>query len=134
MAKWPLTWTTPWLPVPAPHLAANARLQAADPDSVLNGVRAFLHWRDAQPALREGSIRFIDAPGQLLAFIRESQSQRVMVVLNLSPTAVSMALPDFARGAVPVIGHRLAEGTLDARELRLPPHGAWYGTLPRGRA
>ncbi|TYT27230.1 alpha-glucosidase [Luteimonas viscosa] len=125
---------TPWLPVPAPHLAANAGLQAADPDSVLNGVRAFLHWRDAQPALREGSIRFIDAPGQLLAFIRESQSQRVLVVLNLSPTAVSMALPDFARGAVPVIGHRLAEGTLDARELRLPPHGAWYGTLPRGRA
>ncbi|MEO5829623.1 MAG: alpha-amylase family glycosyl hydrolase, partial [Rhodanobacter sp.] len=40
---------TPWLPVPPEHRALAVSRQNADPHSVLNGFRTFMHWRQAQP-------------------------------------------------------------------------------------
>ncbi|RZA11668.1 MAG: alpha-glucosidase, partial [Lysobacteraceae bacterium] len=78
----------PWLPVPAAHVARNVQAQEREPASVLNAARAFLHWRKAQPALVQGSIRFIDAPSPLLVFVREHQGRRLLVAFNLSADVV----------------------------------------------
>ncbi|MDQ3040442.1 MAG: alpha-glucosidase family protein [Pseudomonadota bacterium] len=116
----------PWLPVPHAHRALAVAEQDARPDSVLNATRAFLRWRKAQPALVEGSIRFVDAPPELLAFVREHQGQRMLAAFNLSDTEVSWPAP---------AGIALLEAPgIDAAAMRdgclkFPPRGAVYATL-----
>ncbi|MGA7904431.1 MAG: hypothetical protein WCA06_17485, partial [Terrimicrobiaceae bacterium] len=46
------------------------------PDSVLNTCRRFVAWRRQHPALRAGNIRFIETPGNALAFVRESLERK----------------------------------------------------------
>ncbi len=117
----------PWLPVPQAHRARAVAKQDARADSVLNATRAFLRWRKAQPALVEGSIRFMDAPPELLAFVREHQGQRMLAAFNLSDTKVSWPAP---------AGIALLEAPgVDAAALRdgclhFPPRGAAYAALP----
>ena len=138
----PMPWTgdanggfsdgEPWLPVPPEHLAISVHAQEADPDSTLNGVRAFLHWRATQPALRHGAIRFLAAPEPILAFVRETAAQRVLVVLNLGDAPVSMPLPPWAHVHAPLAGHGFAQAHVEAGELTLPGYGAWYAELDAG--
>ena len=110
----------PWLPVPDAHRARSVEVQEQAADSVLHAVRAFLHWRKAQPALVHGAIRFLDAPAQVLAFERSHDGQRLLLAFNLSGEACDWPLP--------VTGTPLAvpgpvAATLDGNLLRLPPRG-----------
>ena len=120
----PMPWNTdvhagfsaapPWLPVPEAHRLRSVAVQENDPGSVLQATRAFLHWRKALPALVHGSIRFVDAPPQLLAFEREHAGQRLLLVFNLSPDACTWPLPAAVDWlAVPgVVAATQADGTL----------------------
>ena len=116
----------PWLPVPVAHRALSVEAQQHDPDSVLSATRAFLRWRKAQPALVRGSIAFVDAPADVLAFIREADGQRLLVAFNLSDAP--LAWPAFA-GAILLDAPGAAAATLDAGTLHLPPRGAAFATL-----
>ena len=126
----PMPWTAapgagfssgaPWLPVPEAHRARNAEAQARDPGSVLNAARAFLAWRKTQPALVEGAIRFLDAPPQVLAFVREHAGQRLLVAFNLSAAAVEWSLPMAAK-VLPMPGVDPAQ--VDGNRLRFPARG-----------
>ena len=118
---------TPWLPVPAAHIARNVEAQAADAGSVLNAARAFLGWRKSQPALVEGTIRFLDAPEQLLAFVREHGDQRLLVAFNLSRQAIAWTPPAASLVLLPAPGvdaAGLREGV-----LHFPPRGAAFASL-----
>ena len=94
----PMPWTggdnagfsraRPWLPVAEAHRARNVQAQDADAASVLNAVRAFLRWRRTRPVLVAGSIRFLDAPASILAFVREPAGERVLVAFNLSGSSI----------------------------------------------
>ncbi|WP_243042180.1 alpha-glucosidase family protein [Dyella sedimenti] len=118
----------PWLPVPAEHRALAVSVQEAAADSALNGFRAFMAWRKGQPALRWGSICFIDAPEPVLAFTRQHGEDTVLVAFNLSREAVTLPLP--ALGALtPIDGHGLATGQWDGEGLRLPGHGALFARV-----
>jgi alpha-glucosidase len=116
----------PWLPVPVAHRALSVEAQQHDPDSVLSATRAFLRWRKAQPALVRGSIAFVDAPADVLAFIREADGQRLLVAFNLSDAP--LAWPAFA-GASLLDAPGASAATLDAGTLHLPPRGAAFATL-----
>ena len=126
----PMPWTdapgagfssgAPWLPVPQAHRARNAEAQARDPGSVLNAARAFLAWRKTQPALVEGAIRFVDAPPQVLAFVREHAGQRLLVAFNLSAAAVEWSLPMAAK-VLPMPGVDAAQ--IHGDRLRFPARG-----------
>jgi alpha-glucosidase len=132
----PMPWTsgdnagfsrgTPWLPVPEAHRARNVEAQQADPASVLNAARAFLHWRKSQPALVLGSIRFLDAPASILAFVREHAGQRLLVAFNLSASPVAWAAPASLSllDAPGVEAAQLVDG-----HLHVPPRGAAYALL-----
>ena len=111
---------TPWLPIPAAHRARNVAAQERDPHSVLHATRAFLRWRRGQPALVEGSIRFLDAPPPLLAFVREHAGQRLLLVFNLSPDACRWT-PPLAGAALALPGP--APATCAGATLQLPPRG-----------
>ncbi|MEO5831006.1 MAG: alpha-glucosidase C-terminal domain-containing protein, partial [Rhodanobacter sp.] len=119
---------TPWLPVPPEHRALAVSRQNADPHSVLNGFRTFMHWRQAQPALRWGDIEFLDTPEPVLAFTRRLAEQTVLVVFNLAEIALTVELPDELACLQPLDGHGLKQGCLDGVRLQLPGHGAWFAS------
>ena len=116
----------PWLPVPEVHMARNVEAQMADPASVLNAARAFLRWRKEQPALVEGAIRFLDAPAQILALVREHQGQRMLVAFNLSPDAVAWT-PPAGLGLLSAPG--VESASLRDGVLHFPARGAAFATL-----
>jgi alpha-glucosidase len=119
---------TPWLPVPAEHRALAVDVQEADPHSALHGFRRFLRWRRDQPALRAGTIRFLDTPEPVLAFVRSLDGDELLVAFNLSAEPVTIELP--LRDAVTVLeGHGLLQGRLDGRQLHLPGGGSLFARI-----
>ena len=118
----------PWLPVDAGHHQRNVARQQSDPDSVLNAARAFLRWRRAQPALVLGSIAFLDAPDPLLAFVREHDGRRVLVVFNLSSRPAHWPLPaGLSPRWLDVPGP--VAGVADGAQLSLPSHAVAFAEL-----
>ena len=120
---------TPWLPVPPEHRALAVNRQGADPHSVLNGFRAFMHWRKSQPALRWGDIAFIDTAEPVLAFTRRLAGQTVLVVFNLADMAIDIRLPAALDELRPLDGHGLLHGNFDGGRLQLPGYGAWFASV-----
>ena len=117
-----------WLPIPGEHRGRSVMVQERDPDSVLNAVRRFLHWRKFQPALTWGRIRFVDAPEPVLAFVRELEGQILLVVFNLSADETEWSLPeDLPVQAIDAPGVRA--GRIEAGRLQLPPYGVLYATV-----
>lgn len=118
----------PWLPVPAEHRALAVSLQEAEPDSALQGFRAFMAWRKSQPALRWGNIRFLDTPEPVLAFTRQHGEETVLAAFNLSKAPVTLSLPGLGT-STPVNGHGLTQGTLINDQLALPAHGVLFARV-----
>lgn len=117
--------SAPWLPVPEAHTRRNVAVQEAREYSVLKAVRTFLCWRKTQPALVTGTIKFLDAPEPLLAFVREQDGQSLLVAFNLSAGNVKWKPPGIAT-LLPAPGVAAA---MDSVGLDFPPHGAAYAVL-----
>jgi alpha-glucosidase len=119
---------TPWLPIDEAHKSLTVARQEADPDSVLQGFRQFMQWRAAQPALRLGTIRFLDTPEPVLAFVREHAGEQVLAVFNLGKRAQELSMPGI--DAVELLaGHGLQEGSLASGQWQLPGHGVIFARL-----
>jgi alpha-glucosidase len=73
----------PWLPVSPEHLALAVDRQQHDADSLLALTRGLIDLRRRNAALRNGSLRFIDAPADVLAFERNSAESHVLCAFNL---------------------------------------------------
>jgi alpha-glucosidase len=95
----PMVWETeaanagftsgiPWLPIPEVHRSLAADVQEDDPDSPLAAYRRTLQLRKAHPALSVGSIRFLEAPDNVLAIVRETEGEALLCVFNLSADQV----------------------------------------------
>ncbi|MGQ3176698.1 MAG: alpha-amylase family glycosyl hydrolase, partial [Blastomonas fulva] len=105
----------PWLPFGEDHAALSVDVQARDPHSLLNLVRAALQLRKTHRALATGSVAILHCDAQLLAFERVGQGQRIVAIFNMQagdarwpedvPTTgeVLIAVNDAAPGALP--GH-----------------------------
>ena len=134
----PMPWTDdpdagfgsgdPWLPVPDSHRTRNVAAQEADPSSVLNSTRRFLHWRKKHDALVTGDIAFLDAPEPVLAFTRSARGERLLVAFNLSGEPVQWTLPD---GMAPRVieDHGLPTAHPEGRVATLPPHGVFFARI-----
>lgn len=68
----------------------NLAAQADDPLSLFSLYRSLIHLRNGNPALRVGTLSLVDSDSPaLLSFLRQSQEQTVLVVINLSAEPVS---------------------------------------------
>ena len=119
---------TPWLPIPEAHRERNVAAQSARPDSVLNRVRGFLRWRRARPALREGSIRFLDAPEPVLAFVREHDGRKLLAAFNLSAQPATWPVPS-GLAATGDDSHGLPAGRIFGNALQLPARGVFFARI-----
>ncbi|WP_342251079.1 alpha-amylase family glycosyl hydrolase [Sphingomonas sp. OTU376] len=87
----------PWLPVGPNHARLAIDVQNADAGSLLAWTRKVLALRNGSPALRTGGIAFLDAPGELLAFEREAEGERLLCIFNLGDAAQQFVPGDAAR-------------------------------------
>ncbi len=77
--------TEPWLPLHPNYQDINVAQQLKDPDSVLNFYRQLIKVRKNNQALLFGSWRtLIDYPYEHLAYVRETNAERVLVLINFS--------------------------------------------------
>jgi len=118
----------PWLPIPDQHRALAVSRQQSDSTSVLNGVRNFMHWRKNQPALRWGTIRFIEAAEPLLLFIRTLGDDVLFVAFNLGATALTAPLPPSLPLQQIECPGPLA-GKIMSNHLQLPGYAAIYARV-----
>lgn len=120
--------TEPWLPVPPEHLIHAVDRQDDDPSSVLTFFRHFLRWRKGHPVLRDGDIRFVEAPEPILAFERTHENERRLIVFNLGNAPQNWTLPaDIV--AETVHGHELRGAELSGAKLHLAAYAGWIGTV-----
>lgn len=99
----------PWLPVAADAGSVNVRAQRDAPASMLSLYRRLLRLRRETPALQTGAYVAWPASGQVLAFERRLDSQRLLIVLNLAASPASYAL-NGARGVVLLSASGALEG------------------------
>jgi alpha-glucosidase len=94
----PIPWTTappngwptpPWLPLPADAVVVNAERLRDDESSILHLYRRLLAARRASRALREGAVALLDAPDDVLAYRRTTDTERDarVVLVSFSDTA-----------------------------------------------
>ena len=104
-ARTPMPWTpepnggftgpdvTPWLPLGEPGRGIDVETQRGDRRSMLALTRALIALRRASGALREGGYRRCDGmPDDVFAFLREHESDRRAVLLNLGVAMRSVPL------------------------------------------
>ena len=72
-----------WLKLDPVHTGFAVDSQAADPASTLGYARQLLAARRRYPALVHGAITLLDAPEDILAFLRHGESGEVLCVFNL---------------------------------------------------
>lgn len=107
----PMQLTTPLIIDPVfGYQAVNVEAQEASKGSLLSWMRRLISIRKKYPVFGRGSITFLGAENHsILAYIRKSESQTVLVVNNLSqyPQPVELDLSAY-RGSVPVelLGNR----------------------------
>jgi alpha-glucosidase len=114
---------TPWLPLGPEHKRLAVSEQEKDASSALGFTRKLLAARNAHPALREGTLELL--PGPVLAFIRQSGSEKIVCAFNLTDAPATLDLP------VPVRALDLSSGeaSLSGGRLTLGAYSAWFGAL-----
>jgi alpha-glucosidase len=114
----------PWLPLAADVAGSNVDAQREDPASMLSLYREIIAERRRSPALHAGRYRALRrAPRGVLAYLRETKDEAVLVALNFDRRAKMLndpALPDRGELAVGTDPGR-ARGDLRLRPLELAP-------------
>jgi alpha-glucosidase len=88
----------PWLPMVPDAGRWSVEAQREDPSSILTLHRRLLALRRAHPALHAGAWEPVEAPEGIVAFDRTHGTERLRVILNLTPTEIDVpfAQPDGA--------------------------------------
>ena len=83
----------PWLPEHPDHTHRNVLAQQADPDSLFNFTKKLLRLRRQHPALQHGDFVPLETGPGLLAYLRTTPEQAVLVALNFKGHAANYPLP-----------------------------------------
>ena len=87
------TTGTPWLPVGPAAATLNVANEQMDPQSSLRLYQHLIHMRAQSPALIEGDYRSVECGNDhIYAFIRETQAQRFLMVLNFESEPATAVL------------------------------------------
>lgn len=99
----------PWLPLSLELGRCNVERQQQEGDSMLALYRRLIELRRQEPALSVGNYLPVPTGGDVVAFLRELNERRFLVVLNLGPRSRLLQLPGHS-GRVVVATDRLREG------------------------
>ena len=119
------TTGAPWLPISQSHRGRAVDRQDPDPGSVLNTTRAFLDWRRERHPLVTGTIRFLRAGADVLAFERATAADRMLCLFNLGASEQTYRAPEPILDA----GFSSAGAVIAGRTVTLPPYGYAFAHL-----
>jgi len=115
---------TPWLPVDSSFPIINVKTQDADPSSHLSLFRRLLSLRRKHPALHCGAQQIVETGSdELMAYLRESDSDSILVVLNfgLTPQVINISQAG-EKGSVLCSTLMDRSGEVDIRHLAMRSH------------
>ena len=111
----------PWLPLVDPA-QRNVADQSPDPGSLLNHYRRLLAVRQSSTALRRGALGLVaDLPRDLLAWIRTSGAERVLVLANMGEASTTVDLSGIGSHADVMAASGSRQGSLLLGNLQLDP-------------
>jgi glycosidase len=138
----PMQWADS---IPAPSYTAgkncetneatnNVAAQTDDPNSLLSHYRNLIHLRNAHSALRAGDLTAVDsASDAVYSMIRQSETETVMVIVNLSDEAVTdYMLSAESSGLTADMSANLLFGAGDVAAPTVGDAGAFADYLPLG--
>jgi alpha-glucosidase len=112
----------PWLPLADDYQQVNVTVEQSSADSMLCYFYALVQIRRAVSALTVGSYTGVDAgPQSVLAYLREYEGNRVLVLLNFADTPHTLDLSacgDVARPLLSTYCDRAEQEPLQKLELR----------------
>lgn len=82
----------PWLPIAADAARLNVATEDGDPGSILSLYRRLLRLRKQHAALSIGGYHAIAARGAVLAYVRHSGEERLLIVANLGAEPAEFGL------------------------------------------
>ena len=119
----------PWLPLEAAYRERNVEAERRDPRSMLALFRALADLRRRTPALHLGSYRSLDAGDDVLAYVREQDGARVLVVLRFAAAPVTLDLSSEGTAGEVLLATGLdRDGAVDLARLEL---AGWEGVIVR---
>lgn len=122
---------TPWEAPQNDTATVNVATEDSDPNSLLNHYRDLIHLREAHPALEEGKlIPVTSASHNVYSFVRQSDSETLLVVINLSNAAVSDYGLTLKQGLSASQQGSLIEGTGDLAQPQIDANGGFSNYLP----
>jgi alpha-glucosidase len=83
----------PWLPLTPDYEIRNVATMKNDETSMLSLVHRLLHYRREHAALSQGAWRLLSADGNVLAYERYADDDRIFVVLNFSADPQAWSVP-----------------------------------------
>jgi alpha-glucosidase len=83
----------PWLPVNPDYLQRNVAAQQTDPHSLFHFTKKLLSLRKAYPALCRGGYLPLETPPGILAYLRNTPEQSVLVAINFKGRPVKFVSP-----------------------------------------
>jgi alpha-glucosidase len=87
------TTGSPWIKIHPNHVTRNVERQQSDPRSLLNFYRKLLKVRKTHPALQRGMfIPLIHNPQRVLAYLRQDETESILVALNFVRRPSKLAL------------------------------------------
>lgn len=115
----------PWLPIGPEAGCVNVAAQRDDPRSILSLYRRLIWYRRTSAALRWGTFRTMGRDPAVFAYLREAESERLLVALNFSRGPATWSgpgpgWPDSGRLALSTDPDRRA-GTVSLAPLVLGP-------------
>lgn len=119
----------PWLPVSQTHQDKAVDKQERDENSVLNSYRHFNQWRKKHSTLLYGDINFVDAPDNILVFIREYEEEKMLVCFNFSNSEQTFSHSLLTDGLSVLTDHGLVTSEVVNNEINLPAFACLYAVL-----
>jgi alpha-glucosidase len=107
-----------WRPEQGPYQTVSVTAERRDAKSLLALYRRLIAVRRRLPVLAVGDYRGLQGEGDLLAYLREHQGQRVAIVLNLGIESLRFELPGSGQVLLSTNLHREAEPVKRLLDLR----------------
>lgn len=113
-----------WLPVQPDYPDINVEAAEGDPGSLLHVYRKLLQIKREEPAVHHGSVEILEEniPADVLAYVRKSDDQEVLALLNFSEKSQSIVIEDgdYQTELYSIV----PEDGLEDGKVRLSPFGA----------
>lgn len=111
----------PWLPLADNYKKVNVAAQTTNAHSTLNFYKRLIRLRRDYEALHKGAIAFIDdVPDEVLAYVRDSKEQRLLIVINFGSLAQEVDISNLTAASTTLLSSHFS--THEGIVVKLQPH------------